>query len=86
MSYYELRRNMQTGDLTGAWIGTNQDGMSSDDGVFEFVFIPVDGPEYLWCRNCEAIVDPMMGRCQGNGMGKCDIVTVVLVGVGEEQG
>jgi len=46
MSYYELHRNKQTGDLTGAWIGTNQDGMSSDDGVFEFVFIPVVGPAY----------------------------------------
>ena len=37
---YRLRRNMQTGGLTGDWYGTNQDGMTSDDGVFEFVFIP----------------------------------------------
>ena len=39
---YELHRNIQTGDIPGGWYGTNQDsGMWSDDGVFEFVFIPV---------------------------------------------
>ena len=39
---YRLHRNMYTGDLFGNWIGTNNDGMSSDSGMFEFVFVPVE--------------------------------------------
>ena len=51
---YRLHRNMYTGDLFGNWIGTNNDGMSSESGMFEFVFVPVE-PETLFvkCRFCE---------------------------------
>jgi len=43
---YRLHRNMYTGDLFGNWIGTNNDGMNSDDGMFEFVFVPVKPCEH----------------------------------------
>ncbi len=46
---YELHRDMQTGDLQGGWIGANRDGMDSDDGVFEYVFIPVANK----CSRCD---------------------------------
>ncbi len=82
MSYYELHRNMQTGDLTGAWIGTNEDGMSSDDGVFEFVFVPVVGPVYRKVP-CEVCIDEY-GEWRISNCGTCDSRGYTLVEVGEE--
>jgi len=84
MTLYQLHRNMETGDLTGGWIGTNEHGMDSDDGVFEFVFVPVVlDPVTRWCFAHQEEVFTEVGTdkliCAQHLRSPCDIDDAAVI-------
>jgi len=88
MTLYRLHRDIQTGDLTGGWIGTNERGMDSDDGVFEFVFIPVVlDPVTQWCfAHGNEVFTHLDGSqvCARYMRSPCDVADAAVIRIGEE--